>query len=236
MSRTAAVLFVLTSHGQLGDTGKPTGFWLAEAAHPWRVFTDAGYRVELVSVQGGRSPIDGADLSDPVQREFLDRVDLAAARPVADADPADYRAVLYVGGHGAMWDFPGNPAVTRLGTEIHAAGGVVAAVCHGPAGLLDIRVPDGSHLLAGKDVTSFSNAEEAKIGMTPVLPFLLQTALEQRGARHQDAGIFAPRVVVDGRLVTGQNPPSSAGVAREVIRLLEDRSGPASLPGPEAAG
>jgi putative intracellular protease/amidase len=220
MSRTS-VLFVLTSHGRLGDTGRPTGFWLAEAAHPWRVFTDAGYRVELMSIQGGRSPIDGAERADPVQQAFLDEVDLAAARPVADADPADYRAVLYVGGHGAMWDFPGNPAVTRLGTDIHAAGGVVAAVCHGPVGLLDIRLPDGSYLLAGRDVTSFSNAEEAEIGLDTVVPFLLQTALEQRGARHQDAGIFAPRVVVDGRLVTGQNPPSSAGVARAVVALLE---------------
>ena len=221
MSRTS-VLFVLTSHGKLGETGRSTGFWLAEAAHPWRVFTDAGYRVDLVSIQGGRSPIDGADTSDPVQRAFLDEVDLAAARPVAAADPADYRAVLYVGGHGAMWDFPGNPAVTRLGTDIHAAGGVVAAVCHGPVGLLDIRLPDGSYLLAGRDVTSFSNAEEAEIGLDTVVPFLLQTALEERGARYQDAGIFAPRVVVDGRLVTGQNPPSSTGVARAVVELLEE--------------
>jgi putative intracellular protease/amidase len=214
------VLFVLTSHGKLGETGRSTGFWLAEAAHPWRVFTDAGYRVDLVSIQGGRSPIDGADTSDPVQQAFLDEVDLSAARPVAAADPAGYRAVLYVGGHGAMWDFPGNPALTRLGTDIYAAGGVVAAVCHGPAGLLDIREPDGSLLIAGRDLTSFTDAEEAEIGLDTVVPFLLQSALRQRGARHQDAGIFAPRVVVDGRLVTGQNPPSSAGVAQQVVRLL----------------
>jgi putative intracellular protease/amidase len=220
MSRTTDVLFVLTSHGELGGSGKPTGFWLAEAAHPWQVFTAAGLRVEFVSIRGGRSPVDGADRADPVQRAFLAQVDLAAARPVESADPAGYRAVFYVGGHGAMWDFPGNPAVARLGTEIYAAGGVVAAVCHGPAGLLDLRRPDGTHLLAGADVTSFSNAEEAEIGLDSVVPFLLQTALEQRGARHTDAGIFAPHVVVDGRLVTGQNPPSSAGVAQEVIRLL----------------
>jgi len=216
------ILFVLTSHGQLGDTGRATGFWLAEAAHPWRTFTDAGYQVELASIRGGRSPIDGADSSDPVQRAFLDQVDLDAARPVGSVDPAGYRAVLYIGGHGAMWDFPGNQAVTRIGAEVYAAGGVVAAVCHGPVGLLDIRVPDGSYLVDGKNLTSFSNAEEAEIGLTTVVPFLLQTALEQRGGRHTDAGIFAPHVVVDGRLVTGQNPPSSAGVAAEVIRLLAD--------------
>lgn len=215
------VLFVLTSHGQLGDTGRPTGFWLAEAAHPWRVFTDAGYPVEFVSIRGGRSPIDGADTSDPVQQAFLDQVDLDRARRVGAADPADYRAVLYVGGHGAMWDFPGNPAVTRLGTEIYAAGGVVAGVCHGPVGLLDLRLPDGSYLLDGKAVTSFTNAEEAEISLATVVPFLLQTALEQRGATHQHAGVFAPHVVTDGRLVTGQNPPSSTGVAESVIRLLE---------------
>jgi putative intracellular protease/amidase len=217
----SSILFVLTSHGELGDTGRPTGFWLAEAAHPWRELTDAGYRVELVSVRGGRSPIDGADLSDPVEQAFLDEVDLDRAAPVAAADPADYRAVLYVGGHGAMWDFPGNPDVVRLGNAIHAAGGVVAAVCHGPVALLDLTLPDGSYLLAGREVTSFTNAEEAETGLDRVVPFLLQTALERRGARHRHAGVFAPRVVVDGRLVTGQNPPSSAGVAREVIRLLE---------------
>ena len=220
MSRTP-VLFVLTSHGQLGDTGRPTGFWLAEAAHPWRVFTDAGYRVDVVSIKGGRSPIDGADTSDPVQQTFLDKVDLDQVQPIESADPVDYRAVLYVGGHGAMWDFPGNPAVSRLGTEIYAAGGVVAGVCHGPVGLLDIRTPDGSSVLTGRNVTSFTNAEEAEIGLTDVLPFLLQTALEQRGARHQDAGIFQPRTVVDGRIVTGQNPPSSTGVAEAMIGLLE---------------
>lgn len=214
------VLFVLTSHGQLGDTGRPTGFWLAEAAHPWQVFTRAGYRVEFTSIQGGRSPVDGADEADPVQRAFLDQVDLDRARPVDVVDPADYRAVLYVGGHGAMWDFPGNPAVTRLGTEVYAAGGVLAAVCHGPVGLLDVRLPDGSYLVDGKEVTSFTNAEEAEIGLTSVVPFLLQSALEQRGARHRRAGIFAPRVVTDGRLVTGQNPPSSAGVAEAVTQLL----------------
>lgn len=217
----ATVLFVLTSHGRLGDTGRPTGFWLAEAAHPWQLFTRAGFRVELVSIQGGRSPVDGADHSDPVQRAFLDQVDLDRARPVSAADPADYRAVLYVGGHGAMWDFLGDPAVARLGAAVYAAGGVLAAVCHGPAGLLGIQLPDGSYLVDGKEVTSFSNAEEAEIGLTSVVPFLLQTALEQRGARHRHAGIFAPQVVTDGRLVTGQNPPSAAGVAEAVISLLE---------------
>lgn len=215
-----AVLFVLTSHGRLGDTGRPTGFWLAEAAHPWQVFTAAGYRVDLFSIQGGRSPIDGSDLSDPVQKAFLDHAGLDRARPIDEADPSAYDAILYVGGHGAMWDFPGNQAVTRLGDSIYRSGGVVAAVCHGPVGLLDLTLPDGRWLLEGKHVTSFTNDEEVACGNYDAVPFLLQSALVDRGARHSDAGVFRPSVVVDDRLVTGQNPPSSVGVATETLRLL----------------
>lgn len=215
-----AILFALTSHSRLGDTGRATGFWLGEAAHPWQVFTTAGLRCDLFSVQGGRSPIDGADPTDPVQQAFLAEADLDGARPLAAADPAEYGAILYVGGHGTMWDFPGNPDLARLGNRIYAAGGVVAAVCHGPAGLLDLTDPGGAPLLAGREVTSFSNAEETEIELDRVVPFLLQTALEEQGARYSHAGIFAPHVVVDGRLVTGQNPPSAAGVAEAVVRLL----------------
>ncbi len=214
------VLFVLTSHGRLGDTGRETGYWLAEAAHPWEVFKAAGYEVVLGSVAGGRPPVDGAELDDPLQAAFLAEPALNETAELDQIDPARFDAVLYIGGHGAMWDFPGNQAVARIGAHIYDAGGVVAAVCHGPAGLLDIRRADGRYLLEGKEVTSFSNAEERQIALDRVVPFLLQTALQQRGARHTDNGIFQPRVVVDERLVTGQNPPSAKGVALEVVRLL----------------
>ncbi|MET8829305.1 type 1 glutamine amidotransferase domain-containing protein [Streptomyces sp. NPDC004610] len=216
-----SVLFVLTSHGELGGTGRPTGFWLAEAAHPWEVFTGAGYRVDLASPLGGRSPIDGADPTDPVQRAFLDEVDLAAAVPLAGVDPAGYDAVLYVGGHGTMWDFPGNPDIVRIGDAVHTAGGVIAAVCHGPVGLLGLSAPDGTPLLAGRAVTCFTNDEERASQLAEVIPFFLQTTLTDRGARHSHAGVYAPHVVEDGRVVTGQNPSSAKGVAEAVVRLLK---------------
>ncbi|MEU9338256.1 type 1 glutamine amidotransferase domain-containing protein [Streptomyces sp. NPDC048290] len=216
------VLFVLTSHGELGDTGRATGFWLAEAAHPWEVFTAAGHRVELASPRGGRSPIDGADLSDPAQRAFLTEVDLTAAVRLADVDPSDYDAVLYVGGHGTMWDFPGNPDVVRIGDAVHAAGGVIAAVCHGPVGLLDLTTADGTPLLADRAVTCFTNAEEHASEMADIIPFFLETALTARGAHHTSADVYAPHVVQDARVVTGQNPSSARGVAETVVKLLAE--------------
>lgn len=216
----STVLFVLTSHGRLGDTGRETGYWLAEAAHPWEVFREAGYDIVLASIQGGSPPVDGAEFDDPSQTSFLALPELAKTVKLEEVDPDRFDAVLYVGGHGAMWDFPGNEAVARVGAYVYGKGGVLAAVCHGPAGLLDIRLPDGRYLLEGKEVTSFSNAEERQIDLHNVVPFLLQTALEERGAAHADNGIFKPHVVVSERLVTGQNPPSARGVAHEVVRLL----------------
>ncbi|CAN5509544.1 type 1 glutamine amidotransferase domain-containing protein [soil metagenome] len=217
---TKSVLFVLTSNAALGDTGRETGYWLAEAAHPWKVFTEAGYSIDLASIKGGLPPVEGVELDDPDQVAFLQEPALQKTLVLADVDPSKYDAVLYVGGHGSMWDFPGNPDIARIGAHVYDAGGVLAAVCHGPAGRLDITLADGSRLLDGKAVTSFSNAEEAEISLDVVVPFLLQDALTSRGASYSDAGIFQPSVVVSDRLVTGQNPPSADGVAREVVKLL----------------
>ncbi|MGW3356947.1 type 1 glutamine amidotransferase domain-containing protein [Streptomyces bungoensis] len=225
MPRTRAVLLALTSHEELGDTGRRTGFYLPEAAHPWRVLTDAGYQVDLMSVQGGRPPMDGQDTSDPVQRAFLDdprmAAQLADTRSPQDIDPADYDAILYVGGHGTMWDFPGNARLAGIARDIWEAGGAVAAVCHGPAGLLDITLSDGTHLIEGKNVAGFTNAEEDAVGLGDVVPFHLQTELEKRGAKHTGADNFETHVVVDGRLVTGQNPASATGVGQALTMVLE---------------
>jgi putative intracellular protease/amidase len=224
MTRINKILIALTSHDRLGDTGRSTGFYLPEAAHPWKVFTDAGYDVDLVSVRGGKPPVDGADTSDPIQRAFLDDAKIAAQlaatpRP-QDIDAADYDAILYVGGHGTMWDFPDDQALAGLARDIYEADGVVAAVCHGPAGLVNIALSDGTHLVDGKNVAAFTNGEEAAVGLTDVVPFLLQSALEERGAKHTGAPDFEAHVVVDGRLVTGQNPASATGVAEAVVKTL----------------
>ncbi|MEZ4241314.1 MAG: DJ-1/PfpI family protein, partial [Myxococcota bacterium] len=217
------VLIALTSHDRLGDTGRSTGAYLPEAALPWRVFTDAGFAVDLVSVQGGPPPMIGS-ADDPDVRAFLDDPHIAAQladAPRAEAlDPSDYRAIFYAGGHGTMWDFPEAHGLAALASRIYAAGGVVSAVCHGPAGLLPVRLPDGRPLVDGKAVAAFTDEEEADQQLTDIVPFLLAPALAALGARPQPGARYQPRVVTDGRLVTGQNPASSAGVAHAVVRVL----------------
>ncbi|MFD7406654.1 type 1 glutamine amidotransferase domain-containing protein [Streptomyces sp. NPDC059866] len=227
---TKKILIALTSHDRLGDTGRTTGFYLPEAAHPWKVFTDAGYEVDLVSVKGGEPPMDGVDRSDSIQSAFLADVhisgQLAATPRPKDIDPTQYDAIFYAGGHGTMWDFPGDTTLAGVAQGIYEGGGVVAAVCHGPAALVNLTLSDGTHLVAGKAVAAFTNDEESAVGLTDVVPFALQTKLEERGAKHSGAANFEAHVVVDGRLATGQNPASSTGVAEAVLEIL--RSGAAA--------
>ncbi|MFD6418762.1 type 1 glutamine amidotransferase domain-containing protein [Streptomyces sp. NPDC060194] len=224
MTRTHKILIALTSHDRLGDTGRSTGWYLPEAAHPWKEFTEAGYQVDIVSVLGGKPAMDGADLSDPVQQAFLDdpriAAQLADTRRPGQVSADDYDAVLYVGGHGTMWDFPHDGDLAELARDVYEAGGVVSAVCHGPAGLVNLTLSDGGHLVAGKNLAAFTNSEEAAVGLTDVVPFHLQTALEERGARHSAAADFDAHVVTDGRLVTGQNPASAAAVGAAVVKAL----------------
>ncbi|MBV9314833.1 MAG: type 1 glutamine amidotransferase domain-containing protein [Pseudonocardia sp.] len=220
---TKKILIGLTSHADL-DGVRKTGYYLSEAAHPWQVFNQAGYTVDLASTAGGEPPVDGADLSDPIQRAFTEdpevRVKLASTPTFADVNSADYDAVLFAGGHGTMWDFPSDPALARVAREIYESGGVVAAVCHGPAALVGVKLSDGRALVEGKEVSAFTNAEEAAAGLTDVVPFLLQDRLEQLGAKHTGAPNFEPHVMVDNRLVTGQNPASATGVAQAVLAEL----------------
>jgi putative intracellular protease/amidase len=224
MPGTRKILFALTSHQKLGETGRTTGFYVAEAAHPWEVLSDAGYEVDLVSVSGGRPPMDGVDLSDPVQKAFLDdpRIaeKLAATPRPEDIAPGDYDAIVYVGGHGTVWDFPDSAGLARVARNIYEAGGAVAAVCHGPAGLVNLTLSNGAYLVDGKNVAAFTNSEEAAVGLTDVVPFLLQSKLEERGAKHTGAPDFEPHVVVDGRLVTGQNPASANALGEALLKVL----------------
>lgn len=223
--RTQKILIGLTSHGDLAGL-RPTGYYLAEVAHPWRVFTDAGYAVDLVSTAGGQPPVDGEDLSDPIQRAFTDdpemRAKTAQTPRFADIDAAQYDAVLFAGGHGTMWDLPDNADVARVIREMYESGGVVAAVCHGPAALVGATLSDGRPLVEGREVSAFTDSEEQAVGLTEVVPFLLQTRLEELGAKHSSAADFEPHVVRDQRLVTGQNPASASGVAQSVLAALAE--------------
>jgi putative intracellular protease/amidase len=214
------VLIALTSNDKLGDTGRGTGYYASEVAEPWAVFRSAGYQVDLVSVAGGSPPVDGRDDADPVQQAFFASADVDATLAPADADPADYDAIYFAGGHGTMWDFPDDPGLAALAAGIYERGGVVGAVCHGPSALVNLRLSDGSYLVDGKRVAAFTNEEEAAVGLTEIVPFLLADALTARGATHVPGAKFSEQVVVDGRLVTGQNPASARGTAEEIVKIL----------------
>ena len=218
------VLMVLTSHGTKGSTGQPTGFYLGEVTHPLAVFDAAGIPVEFASIQGGEPPVDGVELDDATNaRYWNDGRFRAAIRDTARLDTVDsskYSAVFYAGGHGAVWDFPDSPAVQRVTRELYESGQVVAAVCHGPAALVNVKLSDGSYLVAGKRVSAFTDDEERAVKLEHVVPFLLASTLSARGAQHQAAPNWTAKVVVDGRLVTGQNPQSATATAEAVRDLL----------------
>lgn len=222
------VLMILTSHDQLGDTGKKTGFWLEEFAAPYYAFLDAGAKVSLASPVGGQPPLDPK--SDEPSSQTHDtarfRKDSAAQAALASTlklrtiQPAEYDAVFYVGGHGPLWDLAEDPASIALIEVMYTAGKPVAAVCHGPGVLRRPRRQDGQPLVAGKNVTGFTNGEEEAVQLTKVVPFLVEDELKRLGGNYSKVADWQPYAVVDGNLVTGQNPASSVAVAKEVLKLL----------------
>lgn len=229
---TQRILFVLTSHDRKGlpnaTDAAPSGFYLSEVTHPHRVLADAGYSVDFVSPKGGKTHVDGLDLDDPINAAFWNDAALRGATEntlaPAQVDPDAYAAIFYAGGHATMWDFPDNAELAAIAARIYERGGVIAAVCHGPAGLVNLRLSNGRYLVAGKDVSAFTNDEERAVGLYDTVPFLLVDALQARGARHVPALNFQAQVVVSDRLVTGQNPASAKGVAEAMLPLLATAS------------
>jgi putative intracellular protease/amidase len=189
------------------------------------VFAAAGYEVDFASVRGGRVPLDGLDGKNPASLRFLE--DEARVRRLhesvasSDVAPSRYDAIFFAGGHGAMWDLPNDAGFQRAASSIYEDGGVVAAVCHGPAALVNVRLSDGRHLVEGHTVSAFTNDEERAVELERVVPFLLEDVLRARGVTFVSAPLWQPRVAVSERLVTGQNPASSEPVARAVVDLLE---------------
>ncbi|MBV4367620.1 type 1 glutamine amidotransferase domain-containing protein [Erwinia sp. BNK-24-b] len=222
------ILMVLTSHDQLGDTGKKTGFWLEEFAAPYYVFRDAGANVVLASPAGGQPPLD--PVSDEPDAQTADterfRKDIAAqqalanTQQLADIDSSTFDAVFYPGGHGPLWDLAENQHSIELIESFYANGKPVGAVCHAPGVLKQAKKPDGTPLVAGKRVTGFSNSEEDAVGLTNVVPFLVEDALKTLGAEYEKTDDWGSYAITDGHLVTGQNPASSAAAAEELLKLL----------------
>lgn len=209
---------ILTSHNQLGTTGKPTGVYLSELAHPYEVLTQAGFDITIASPKGDEAPIDPKSLSE----ELAPYTQLAQnTLPLQKANVEDYDAFLVVGGHGTMWDLPHDIESQRLLSTAYAQNKIIAAVCHGPAALVNLRNLDGSYVIQGKQVTGFTNEEEAAVGLTQVMPFPLEDALKQAGGDYIKAPNWQVNVVVSDRLVTGQNPASAKGVAEAVVMLLQ---------------
>ena len=217
------ILFVVSGHGELGDSGKKTGYYLSEVTHPWSVLGEK-YDIDVVSPQGGRPPVDGFDLKDPINRKFWDDPNwqdkMSTTLTPEEVDPNLYRAVFFAGGHGAMFDFPDNVGLQKIVTTIYENGGIVAAVCHGPAGLINVRLTDGTPLIKGKKFDCFTNEEEKENGTVPFMPYMLQTALQEKGGIFDGSLPWTDHVVVDNRVITGQNPMSALEVGKAILKAL----------------
>ena len=222
------ILIVLTSHDTLGNTGRKTGFWLEELAAPYYVFKEAGAQLTLASPKGGQPPLDpksndAAFQTDETRRFEADaeaKAALANTVPLNSVSYEQYDAVFYPGGHGPLWDLAEDQHSIALIENTLNAGKPVALVCHAPGVLRHAKKPDGSPLVAGKKVTGFTNTEEEAVGLTDVVPFLVEDELVKHGGSFSKVADWQPYSIRDGLLITGQNPASSASAAKALIALL----------------
>jgi putative intracellular protease/amidase len=222
------ILMVLTSHDRLGNTGRKTGFWLEEFAAPYYVFKDAGAVITLASPKGGQPPLDPKSDEKDSQTAATERfrgdkeaqAALANTVRLADVTPADFDALFFPGGHGPLWDLAEDANSVALIEAMFAQGKPVSAVCHAPGVLRHAKSPDGSPLVRGKSVTGFSNSEEAAVGLTDIVPFLVEDELVAKGGNYSKGPDWQSWAVRDGNLVTGQNPASSEAVAKAVLAML----------------
>jgi putative intracellular protease/amidase len=223
------VLFVLTSHSELGNTGKKTGFWIEEFAAPFYILKDAGAEIVLASPNGGHPPIDPSSKEPDAQTEATARYDqdpelkqqLSTTKKLSDIRQEDFDAIFFPGGHGPLWDLHSDLYSIGLIESFWKAGKPVAAVCHAPAALLNALEINGEPLVKGKKVTGFTNTEEEGVQLTEVVPFLLEDELKNKGGEYSKTKDWGSHVVRDGMLITGQNPASSEAVAKELLKLLK---------------
>ena len=223
-----SVLMILTSHDQLGNTGKKTGFWLEEFAAPYYVFKDAGVQITLASPQGGQPPLDPKSDDESAQTDATRRFkadaeaqkQLASTVPLSSVKADAFDAVFYPGGHGPLWDLAEDAHSIALIEATLNAGKPVAAVCHAPAVLRHPKGKDGQPVVKGKNVTGFTNTEEAAVGLTEVVPFLVEDMLKANGGHYAKLGDWQPYAITDGLLITGQNPASSEPAAHALLKKL----------------
>lgn len=221
------ILIVLTSHEDLGDTGKKTGFWTEELAAPYYALADQGAEITLASPKGGQPPIDPKSEDPDAQTDATRRMaedkellgKLSNTTILSDIKMEDYDAVFYPGGHGPLWDLAEDATSQKLIVDFYKAEKPVAFVCHAPGVLKNVKV-DGEYLVKGKNVTGFTNTEEEAVQLTDIVPFLVEDMLKENGGNYSKIGDWSPYAVVDGRLITGQNPASSEKVAEELLKML----------------
>ncbi|GBL55094.1 Putative intracellular protease/amidase [Pseudomonas citronellolis] len=223
------ILHVVSNVAHYADPADPTGLWLSELTHAYDLFAAKGYVQRIVSPKGGVTPLEPRSLKWPNRdasakawlADDAHRALLANTAKPEDIDPADFDAIYFTGGHAVMWDFPDDAGLQRLTRAIYERGGIVSSVCHGYCGLLNTRLSDGSLLVAGRRITGFSWREEILAGVAKKMPYNAEEEMKRRGARYEKALLpFVPKVVVDGRLVTGQNPQSAKATALRVAELL----------------
>jgi putative intracellular protease/amidase len=226
------ILMILTSHDQLGNTGKKTGFWLEEFAAPYYVFKDGGVDITVASPKGGQPPLDPKSDEPGFQTDATNRFKqdpaaqqvLAASHRLADMSEKNFDAIFYPGGHGPMWDLVDDKNSIALIETTYAAGKPVVAVCHAPGVLRNVKGPDGQPLVKGKQVTGFTNTEEEAVQLTNIVPFLVEDSLKQAGGHFSKGPDWQSYVLVDGNLITGQNPASSTAAAEKLLQLLQKKA------------
>ena len=227
--KTMKVLFVLTSHDQLGDTGKKTGFWVEEFASPYYTLLDKGVAITIATPKGGAAPIDPSSDSPDAATAATDRFNkdadakskIAHTNKLSDMNVDDFDAVFYPGGHGPLWDLTNDKTSISLIEKFNNQKKPIAFVCHAPAVLRDVKNEDGTRLVKGKKVTGFSNSEESAVGLTEVVPLLLEDMMIENGAHYSNGDDWAVYAVQDGNLITGQNPASSELVAEKLLKSLK---------------
>ncbi|MCG7200640.1 type 1 glutamine amidotransferase domain-containing protein [Marinobacter pelagius] len=224
------ILMVLTSHDQMGDTGHKTGFWLEEFTAPYYVFKDAGAEITLASPKGGQPPVDpnseaeGA-LTETTERFMKDahaKEMLASTKKLSDVDMNEYDAIFYPGGHGPLWDLANDEASIALIKKAYEQDKVIGAVCHAPAVFKNVFIKPEQNIVGGRKVTAFTNTEEDAVQLTNIVPFLVEDMLKDNAGEYTRGDDWAPHIVVDGKLITGQNPASSEGAAKAVVQALQE--------------
>ena len=222
------ILFVVTSHDKLGDTGKKTGFWVEEFAAPYYKFTDAGFEVTVATPKGGEAPIDPSSETESSQTGATERYYkdakvqevIAHTHKLSEVNASDFDAVFYPGGHGPLWDLANDKDSEKLILDFYNSGKMVGAVCHAPGAFKNVKFENGDSFVKGKNFTGFSNTEEEAVKLTDVVPFLLETELQNQGGHYSKTDDWGVHVVEDGLLITGQNPASSEKVAEKMISRL----------------